>query len=188
MKKHIVTLALLISSISISQNKIIYGLKGGVNLSGFHTENGTSSDLIGVNLGGLARMELNKTFGLQSELNFNSKGGIYMLSMTPFNPSIKLKYLNLPVIIQIHITKKFNFEFGPELGFLVDKKAELNGESFDIEDVSSFDFNLNAGLSYEFDNGILIQSRYGYGLSKLFNESDFKNSCLSLSLGYLFNN
>jgi hypothetical protein len=186
MKIKFVLIACLISLHTFSQEKIVFGVKAGVNLSGFHTGNGTNSDLVGFHLGGIAKMNLNKTFGLQTELNVNSKGGIYKLPMAPYSPTVKLTYLNVPVILQTHISKKFNFEFGPELGFLVNQKAELNGQSIEINDVSSFDLNLNAGLSYEFKNGILIQSRYGYGLSKLFDESDYKNSCISLSLGYFF--
>jgi hypothetical protein len=186
MKIKLILVTFMISLFAFSQEKIVFGVKAGVNLSGFHTKNGTSSDLVGFNIGGIAKMDLNKTFGLQTELNFNSKGGIYFLPMTPFNPSIRLTYINVPVIIQTHISKKFNFEFGPEFGFLLNQKAELNGESIEINEVSSFDLNINAGLSYEFENGILIQSRYGYGLSKLFDERDYKNSCISLSLGYFF--
>jgi hypothetical protein len=47
--------------------------------------------------------------------------------------------------------------------------------------------NVNAGLSYEFKKGIFIQGRYGYGLTELFDGKDYKNSCVSLSLGYFLN-
>ena len=188
MRKAFLLLTILFISFSVfSQNKITYGVKAGVNLSGFRTDNGTNSDLVGINIGGVAKMDLNKTFGLQGELNLNSKGGIYRFPLTSNNPEIKLTYINLPILLKTHITRKFNFEIGPEFGFLVGQKAKLNGETFEIDDVPSFDMNVNAGLSYEFEKGIFIQGRYGYGLIDLFEGRDYKNSCISLSLGYFFN-
>jgi opacity protein-like surface antigen len=187
MKKISLFIAFLFVSFSVfSQEKITYGIKAGVNLTGFHTDNGTNSDLVGLNIGGVAKMDLNKTFGLQGELNLNSKGGIYRFPLTSNNPEIKLTYINLPVLLKTHITRKFNFEIGPEFGFLLNKKAKLNGETFDIDDVSSFDMNLNAGLSYEFEKGIFIQGRYSYGFTELFENRNYKNSCISISLGYFF--
>ena len=150
--KHILLLILnLFFSFSVlSQNKIVYGVKTGINLTGFHTDNGTNSDLIGLNLGGVAVMDLNKTFDLQGELNLNSKGGIYRSPLILNDPEIKLTYINLPVLLKTHITKKFNIELGPEFGFLVGQKAQQNGEAFETDDVPLFDFNVNGGFSYEF--------------------------------------
>lgn len=177
----------LISTISFSQDNFTYGVKAGANYSGFRTDNGTNSDLFGINLGGVAKIDLNNTFGLQAELNLNSKGGVYRFPLTSNNPEIRLTYLNLPVLLQTRITKKFCFEMGPEFGFLVNQKAKLNGDTFEIDDVPTFDMNLNVGLSYQFEKGVFIQGKYGYGLTELFENSDYKNSYISLSLGYFFN-
>ena len=40
---------------------------------------------------------------------------------------------------------------------------------------------------HEFEKGIFIQGRYGYGLTEVFDDRNYKNSCISLSLGYFFN-
>ena len=187
MKKTIVLFFLISSCYTFSQSKISYGVKAGVNYSGFRTDNGTNSDLFGINLGGVAKMDLNTTFALQSELNLNTKGGVFRFPLLSNNPEIKLTYINLPILLQTKITKKFTFDVGPEFGFLVGQKAELNGDTFEIDDVPVFDMNLNVGLSYQFEKGIFIQGRYGYGLTELFENSDYKNSCISMSVGYFFN-
>jgi len=188
MKQPFLLISLLFFSFSVfSQTRITYGIKAGLNFTGFHTDNGTNSDLFGFNIGGVAKTDLNKTFGLQGELNLNSKGGIYRFPLTSNNPEIRLTYINLPILLKTHITRKFNFEIGPEFGFLVGQKAKQNGTTFEIDDVPTVDMNVNAGLSYEFEKGIFIQGRYGYGLTELFENSDYKNSCISISLGYFFN-
>lgn len=45
----------------------------------------------------------------------------------------------------------------------------------------------HGGLEYQFQNGIFIQTIYSYGLTKLFENKDFKNSVVSLSIGYFLN-
>lgn len=185
MKKNIYLIIAFFTTVTYSQT-VIFGTKAGVNYTGFHTSNGTETNLFGFNVGGIAKIDLNKSFGLQTELNLNTKGGNYNIPMALKIPQIKLTYLNIPILAKLHITKKFNFETGPEIGFLVGKKAEYSGQNIPIGDVKSFDVSINAGLSYEFEKGIFIQTRYGYGLSKLFEDSDYKNSCISLSLGYFF--
>jgi Outer membrane protein beta-barrel domain len=188
MKKTLSFIALFfISNVALSQNKINFGVKAGVNLTGFHTDNGTTSSFTSLHFGGVAKMDLNKTFGLHAELNYNVKGGSYILSQTSNAVNVKLNYINVPILLRTHITRKFNFEIGPELGFLVSQKATINRETIDLGDVPAFDLNLNAGLSYEFEKGIFIQGRYGYGLTELFERREYKNSCISLSLGYFFN-
>lgn len=185
MKKAFLFIAILFITNSVSsQKKFIFGAKTGVNLTGFRTDNGVNSDVINIHFGGVAKMDLNKTFGLQSELNLVTKGGIYRLPMTSNNPEVRLTYISLPILLKTHITRKFNFEIGHEFGFLVGHRAKLNGDIFKFDDIPFLDMNVNAGLSYEFEKGVFIQGRYGYGLTELFEGRDYKNSCISLSLGY----
>ena len=82
-----------------------YGVKDGINLTGFHTQSGTVSDLMGYNFGGVLKMNLNSTFDLQSEILLNRKGGIYRYSNIAIeNPEVKLTYLNIPILLKINIT------------------------------------------------------------------------------------
>lgn len=186
MKRLIFLLALISIGTAHAQKKVVFGAKAGANFTGFHTENGTNSDQLGINIGCVAKLELNKAFGVQTELNFNQKGGNYRIPLVLQTPRIKLSYLNIPVLAKVHITRKFSFETGPEFGFLVGKKGTANGETLELEGMKTFDVNANIGLSYEFEKSIFIQTRYGYGFTKLFEGSDYKNSCISLSLGYFF--
>lgn len=186
--KKLLTLMLLFTIAIVSAQEFTYGFKAGVNLTGFHTQTGTNSDLVGYNFGGVLKVNLNKTFDFQGEILLNRKGGIYRYSNIAIeNPEVKLTYLNLPLLFKINITNKFNFHVGSEMGVLLAKKATLSGEEIEVDVNSNFDMNALGGLEYQFQNGIFIQTRYSYGLTKLFENKDFKNSAISLSVGYFLN-
>lgn len=186
--KKLLTITLLFTFSIVNAQEFKYGLKGGINLTGFHTQNGTVSDLMGYNFGGVVKMNLSSTFDLQGEILLNRKGGIYRYSNIAIeNPEVKLTYLNIPILFKINITDKFNFHAGPEMGILLAKKATLSGEELEVNIESNLDINALGGLEYQFQNGIFIQTRYSYGLTKLFENKDYKNSAISLSVGYFLN-
>ena len=186
--KKLLTIPLLFTLSIVNAQEISYGFKAGVNLTGFHTQNGTNSDLVGYNFGGVLKINLNKTFDFQGEILLNRKGGIYRYSNIAIeNPEVKLTYLNIPILFKINITDKFNFHAGPEMGILLAKKATLSGEELEVNIESNLDINALGGLEYQFQNGIFIQTRYSYGLTKLFENKDYKNSAISLSVGYFLN-
>lgn len=181
--KHKLFLLLLFSGQLFSQDKLEFGVKVGANLSGFHTKNGASTSYGGIHFGAIAKYKFNKIVGVQTELLYNSKGGTYEINGS-YGPNVKLKYIDVPINTNIYITKKFTLDLGFSYGFLISKKAEYNGQKMDIENIKNTDFNVLGGLSYKFDKGIYLQTRYGYGLTKLFDNKDYYNSCISLSLGY----
>lgn len=186
--KRLLTITILFTISIINAQEFKYGFKGGVNLTGFHTQNGTVSDLVGYNFGGVLKVNLNKTFDLQGEILLNTKGGMYRYSNIAIeNPEVKLTYLNMPIFLKLNITNQFHFYAGPEMGILLAKKATLSGEELEVNIESNFDINALGGLEYQFQNGIFIQTRYSYGLTKLFENKDFKNSAISLSVGYFLN-
>lgn len=186
--KKLLIITLLFTIAIVKAQELKYGLKAGVNLTGFHTQNGTNSDLVGYNFGAVLKVNLNKTFDFQGEILLNRKGGIYRYSNIAIeNPEVKLTYLNIPILLKVNITNQFHFYAGPEMGILLAKKATLSGEEIEVDVNSNFDMNVLGGLEYQFQNGIFIQTRYSYGLTKIFENKDFKNSAISLSVGYFLN-
>ena len=49
----------------------------------------------------------------------------------------------------------------------------------------SFDFSIPVGISYEYAN-VQLDARYNFGVTKVFENSDIKNSVFQLTLGYKF--
>ena len=55
----------------------------------------------------------------------------------------------------------------------------------DVEDVKSVDFSIPVGLSYEYAN-FQLDARYNWGVSKVIDDDDEKNSVFQITLGYKF--
>ena len=94
----------------------------------------------------------------------------------------KLDFINIPVLANFYVAKGFALKIGLQPGFLVGDNVE--GEC------KSFNFSIPVGLSYEFKNGITLDLRGGYSLTRVdkFDNDDFKyyTDGGSLTIGYKF--
>ena len=81
--------------------------------------------------------------------------------------SIKdLDQVQVPVLARFNVSDQFNILAGPNFGFLFDTGDGIN----------SFNLGLDAGVSYDISDDFLIEARYGYGISNLFENGDSNNS------------
>ena len=96
--------------------------------------------------------------------------------------TVKLDYIDIPLMANFYVAKGFALKIGLQPGFLVNDNA--NGEC------KSFNFSIPVGLSYEFKNGITLDLRGGYSLTRVdkFDNDDFKyyTDGGSLTIGYKF--
>ena len=194
-KKFTKILLALISTSAIAQNEIRFGAKAGVNLTGFHTGKSAFTGNVLFTIGGLAELELSDSFSLQAELLYNKKGGTIKHrneSIFAYDIKTKLDYLDLPIIVKYEFVRNMSFDFGPQIGFLINSKGKIenslndNGDEVELNNTNTIDFSLNGGLSFNFNENIFLQARYSYGFSEIFDDERYKNSVVSLSLGYFF--
>lgn len=168
---------------------------------------------VGFHIGGLAELKLSEKFALQPELLFSSQGfksNYYDLDDRKVDYNVNLSYVNIPIMAKFFPIEGLSIEAGPQVGFLVSAKNELNdynnedlepGESeIDTKDLyKSLDFGINIGASYEMESGLFFSARYNLGLSKVDDEdfygdvADFgifsfsrKNRVIQLSAGFMF--
>ena len=96
--------------------------------------------------------------------------------------TVKLDYIDIPLMANFYVAKGFALKVGLQPGFLVNDNA--NGEC------KSFNFSIPVGLSYEFKNGITLDLRGGYSLTRVdkFDGNDLKyyTDGGSLTIGYKF--
>lgn len=96
--------------------------------------------------------------------------------------TVKLDYIDIPLMANFYVAKGFALKIGLQPGFLVNDNA--NGEC------KSFNFSIPVGLSYEFKNGITLDLRGGYSLTRVdkFDGNDLKyyTDGGSLTIGYKF--
>lgn len=172
----------------LAQAPAKFGIKAGVNISSLNIEDFDENDTrIGLNIGGLAHIHLgaSEQWALQPELMYSQEGG--KLNTTSGSTTVKLDYINIPVMLQYMFNNGFRIEAGPQLGLMVNSKYDADGDEEDADDdFKSTNVSLGFGLSYLSDSGFGINGRYNLGLSNIGEgAADVKGRTLQLGLFYL---
>lgn len=205
MKKIILSAALVLAFGFTYAQKAEFGIKGGLNVANqsFSGDGAPSpSSLIGFHIGGFAEIKISEKFSIQPELLYSTQGSKFDLFVNndgidyDTENTFKLAYINIPVMFKYYAADKFSLEAGPQIGFLVDSKLEVNvlGQSVsqDAKDLfESVDFGFNLGAGYDFTKKVSAGIRYNFGLTNVFkteagDNSEVKNSVFSISVGYKF--
>jgi long-subunit fatty acid transport protein len=193
MKKLFLFAALAIFGLSTTIAQVNFGAKAGVNFSDI---TGNEVDSFGgrtsFHLGAVAEIMVSDMFAVQPELIYSSQGSDY--DESEFSGTVKLDYLNIPVMAKYYVAEGFSVEAGPQVGFLLSAKDDYGDGEEDIKDfVKGTDFGVNLGLGYKMENGLNFGARYNLGLSDNLDVDDFeaegaeyKNSVIQISVGYFF--
>ena len=149
----------------------------------------------------MAEIFMGEKFAIQPELVYSQQG---LQSEDEFlgaviESKLKLDYLNVPVMAKYYVGEDLALELGPQFGFLMNAKTEVESDTGSSEDdvkdsFATFDLGIGGGLSFNMDTGWFAQARYIIGLSNVDDsddsegsiEDDITNSVLSLSIGYKF--
>lgn len=211
MKKIFLVAAIAVFGFSTVQAQDVkLGAKAGVNFAKLSGDDLEDADgRLGIHLGLVGEIPVSEKFAVQPELVYSTQGlqSKFNIGDTEITAKRKLDYFNIPVMAKFYVTEGLAIEAGPQIGFLLNAKDEVEadgdfpGDEFegetDIKDeVSSFDMGIGGGLSYSLENGAYIGARYIYGLTNVddagddtdgeFFEGDLVNSVLSLSVGFRF--
>ncbi len=188
----------LISLVSCaSQRAIEVGAKAGVNIADI-----TGDDIDSFNgrtsfhVGAVVEVPVSDKFSFQPELMYSSQGSDYSEG-DDYDGSVKVDYLNIPLIAKFYIAEGFSIEAGPQLGLLLSAKDEYDWAGDTGEDdwkdyLKGIDFGVNLGLGYKLESGLNFGARYNLGLSDtnddidLLGDSTYKNSVIQFSVGYFF--
>ena len=130
-----------------------------------------ATDIVSVSFGALYSMQ-------------GCKGDMYDADGT-----IKLDYINVPILANVYVAKGFAVKLGLQPGFkgnseVTLKKSGVSG-SADLDGVKSVDLSIPVGVSYEYNNFVL-DGRYNFGVTKWMDDSDSKHSVFQITLGYKF--
>ena len=87
-----------------------------------------------------------------------------------------LSYINVPVMANVYVVPGLAVKLGLQPGFCVGK---------DNTKAKTVDLSIPVGLSYEYNNFVL-DGRYNFGVTKVVDKLDAKNSVFQITLGYKF--
>ena len=100
----------------------------------------------------------------------------------------KLDYINIPIMANVYVAKGLAVKLGVQPAFNVNSEVKVSGGKYSTSadvDAKSFDFSIPVGISYEYSN-VVLDARYNWGLTKVVDGSDSKNSVFQITLGYKF--
>lgn len=171
------------------------GLKAGVNVASINGDESDNFDArTGMYFGGFAELCITNEFAIQPEILYSMQGVNYSQS-DGYEGTLKLDYLNLPIMAKIKIVDELYIQAGPQIGFLLSatdefKSTEVSGNDDIIDELNIIDFGANLGLGYQFESGLNFGARYNLGISNINNVSgnDFKNQngVFQFSVGFRF--
>jgi hypothetical protein len=105
------------------------------------------------------------------------------------NTSLKLNYINVPVLLQYMFDQGFRLETGPQVGFLVTAKRKTGNIEVDrAAAYSSVDFSWAFGAGYLFPCGLGVDARYNLGINDIDESSIYetRNRVFQAGLFYQF--
>lgn len=183
------TIAILLLFGVANAQHVNIGIKGGLNGFTLHSDNSTNyNPRVGFNLGLLGHMHLSPSFAFQPEVQFSLQGAEYREGGA--DHSLKLNYVNIPLLVQYMFDNGFRLQAGPQLGILASASSvQGNSDSDVMQDYKSADVGLILGVSYvKPSTGFGIDLRYNHGLTSISASDATKsfNRGIQLGLFYLF--
>ena len=206
MRKSILLLvAMVFGLLNLNAQEVKFGAKAGVNFASISGDE--TDDLDGrtsFHFGAVAEIMISEKFSVQPELLYSAQGAksTYEDEFEKEEVTIKLDYINIPIMAKYYVAEGFSIEAGPQIGFLMNSEAEYDytdkedsdfneSGTEDLKDqIKSIDFGFNLGLGYKMESGLNFGARYNLGLSDLWDIDTGgvknQNSVIQISVGYFF--
>ncbi len=191
---------------SSTAQKIKYGSKIGVNIGNITGDEADDLNTkTSLHAGAIAEIMISDEFSFQAELLYSAQGAKSNYSETLDDvtfryTSVKLEYINVPLLAKYYIVEGLSLEVGPQVGFLLTADREFEktdsgetetGEKDILDEIKGIDFGLDFGLAYKLESGIFLAARYNLGLSNINDltvSDDLKNQnrVIQVSAGFFF--
>lgn len=198
MKKIILSAAIMLASAGAYAQHAVGSInlqpKVGLNISNITDIDG-ADPRIGLAAGLEAEYQVSDIFSLSAGAIYSQQGTklSWVRGGVDVAQTLKLDYINVPIFANVYVAKGLAVKLGVQPGFNVTAKVERKETAAgrtrkttrDVEDVKSVDFSIPIGLSYEYAN-FQLDARYNWGVSKVVDDDDEKNSVFQITLGYKF--
>lgn len=204
MKKKILSMVVLISTslCTFAQNGVgdwSFMPKAGLNLATMTNDDDAKirpALTIGGEFGYVASPKVALSFGaMYSQQGCKAK-------FQGIDGTIKMDYINVPIIAACRVTNNLSVKVGLQPGFLINDKVKVsaNGASAEVGlkesyeaagmdvTIHKFDLSIPIGISYDFSN-VQLDLRYNAGLTNILSITGgegTKNSVFQFTIGYKF--
>lgn len=189
-----------------------FGIKGGLNYSSIVGDLTEGLKFRFSGHGGIfLEIDFSEKFKLQPELLYSSQGFQFSTDLADiqnggtvgdgndFRTNVQLNFITVPILGKFYLNDKWDVEFGPQFGFLlnqVTKLKDLDQSSNTTGDRTSsvsgdfqLDYGAAVGLGYKLSDNVSIAPRFYVGLRNRLNGlagAQNYNAAIQLSLNYIF--
>ena len=189
-KLFLAVVAMMVSATTFAQNEVgqlTIQPKVGVNIANI-TDADDADPRIGLAAGAEFEYGLTDNIGLSAGVLYSMQG--FKTTEEGVDCTLKLDYLNVPILANFYVAKGFAVKLGVQPGFKLSSKAKFKGsggsKEVEVEDgVKSVDLSIPVGLSYQYQN-IVFDARYNWGVTKIVDDVDSKHSVFQITVGYKF--
>lgn len=171
MKNLTVIIAILLFSFSLQAQNHLF-VKAGTAYSDVFVStvpNEKRNFKFGPQVGVLYFYQFPNKWNVRAELLYSIKG-FKSLNFQGTESIHRFDYLNMPLLIGYQIGK-FNFEMGPELGYVLFEFLKSDDQYANVGAVveNRFEIGVVTGISYELLDQLLLNFRFSQGLTSIFN-------------------
>jgi hypothetical protein len=211
--RKIVFLAMFLAPVVV-YSQLTLGLKAGLN---FANVTNASSINSGNESGFLAGFFISpKSKGILSsrhEIEYSRQG--YSFENNSNTGHVNLDYIILPQLMSINITKFFSLQFGAQVAFLINAKADSSNSTGNsssnpygklLDYYNKYDYGFAGGIEIHPFKGLMIGARYNLSLGNLYKSAaidttgmstsppsflpkvNVKNNVIQIFVGWIFGN
>ncbi len=168
-----------------------WGVKGGLNLTGVTNLGDNTQTKTGFVVGAFADYRFTDHFALSADVLYSRQGFSLGKNDDGVRTKARLNYLNVPILANYYIIGGLAVKAGIQPGFLLNSKAvaKKDGDTAktSVDGLSSADFSIPVGISYDCPFGIILEARYNIGVTNIVSEGgSSRNSVFSIMVGYRF--
>ena len=189
MQKYLVSLTILlaVTATSLAQG-LKFGIKAGADIHKIDGKSFSDEFSFGYHAGGFLQIPITSKIGIQPEVLFsqvNVDTSSSFSSVYQFNniSEVNLKYLKIPLLLNLSPNKFVAFQVGPQFGVLIDQEKGLLKSGQDA--FKTGDFSMLGGIQLAISK-IRLYGRYAIGLSNINdidNQEKWKNQSIQLGIG-----
>ncbi len=175
-------LALIVAAFFISttvfSQELDLGIKLGSNFASISDAQQGSSTRTGIQAGIFGGVKFNDKIAIKLDVLYSQQGADFDAG------TFDLTYVNLPFVLKYYLVSGLHIQAGPQFGILVDDSIKDLYE--EIVEAETSDISGIIGVGYDLPLGLRVEGRYNFGLTDILEDSNIKNSVLTLSVGFSF--
>ena len=161
-------IVLLCSFLRVSAQDFDAGLRIGISGSQVNGDRLSGFDKVGLLGGAYVNRQLSERFTIQMEMVFIQKGS--RKPTDDFNTyyRMRLHYIEVPLMLQYHTSKKFAITAGPSFGTLIfSEEDDQFGVYQNALPFKKVEFSANFGLLYHLDEHWSFDGRYSQSVTTI---------------------